>query len=225
MDKKKIKDFLKSNSFAGAMCLSVMAVALALYLAYDNTIGQIEAQSSLPYSDSPVDNEVSGVEKTEETTLSTTPAPESSDAPTNNFVQDTSVKMMPAEGEIINPFSFHELVKSETLGVWKTHDGIDIAVPTGTEVKSAAIGTVVAVRDDPLWGGCVIIDHGNGYVGYYYGLDKELLVKENSKVDAGRVIGKTAVIECEAKLQPHLHFGVKESGEWIDPVEFVSGEG
>ena len=38
----------------------------------------------------------------------------------------TQPNVMPVNGEILEPFSNGELVKSETLGYWKTHDGVDI---------------------------------------------------------------------------------------------------
>ena len=34
--------------------------------------------------------------------------------------------IMPLSGEIMNPYSNGELVKSKTLGEWRTHDGVDI---------------------------------------------------------------------------------------------------
>ena len=69
---------------------------------------------------------------------------------------------MPIENaEVIKPFSNGELVFSETLEVWKTHDGIDLKAETGTEVRSMTEGKVLEVKDDPLWGITVVIDHGD----------------------------------------------------------------
>ena len=45
-----------------------------------------------------------------------------------------------------NPYSQGELVKSKTLGEWRTHDGIDLAAADGTPVVSIADGLVEAVR-------------------------------------------------------------------------------
>ena len=68
----------------------------------------------------------------------------------------------PADGEILEAFSDGELVKSRTLSVWKTHDGIDIAAAQGENVKSICAGTVSEVTDDPMMGITVVIDHGSG---------------------------------------------------------------
>ena len=120
-------------------------------------------------------------------------------------------------------YSNGELVKSETLGVWKTHDGMDIAASVGTDVKAACTGKVKEIKDDPLWGICVVIDHGDGYETHYYGLDKSLEVKEGSNVESGQKIGVTWTIECESKLAPHLHFAVKQNGKWVSPKEYING--
>ncbi len=224
MEKKsKFKEFMKDKGFVGAFALAVVALGISGYIAYDSTMNEIKSQEDKTPTSSvteEVGGEVTGIPKDEST------APESgedasSDTPANNFVTITAEKMMPVDGEIIGEFSNGELVKSETLGVWKTHDGIDIACELGTSVKSATTGKVKSIKDDALWGICVVIDHEGGYEGHYYGLDKALNIKEGSEVTAGEIIGKTATADAELKMPPHLHFGVKENGEWINPVSFI----
>ena len=68
----------------------------------------------------------------------------------------------------------------------------------------------------------MIIDHGDGVNGHYYGLAETLNVKAGQEVKMGEIIGQvgdTAEIEC--KLSSHLHFGITENGSWIDPIAFV----
>ena len=129
---------------------------------------------------------------------------------------------MPVNGDILEPFSGGELVKSETLNVWKTHDGVDISAEAGTPVKAMNKGEVTQVEKDALWGYTVIIDHGSGVMGYYYNLSSAVSVKEGDKVQSGQVIGAVGeTAEIEAASGPHLHFGLKKNGEWIDPVSFI----
>lgn len=225
-----IKGFLKGKSFLGAMCLSVAAVGVAVYLAYDSALNTITTQNSEQQSETssvsdsnteyygdntPVGGNVGGIPKDDSSSEA------ESDVNANRFILSKSPKVMPIDGDIINPYSFGELVKSETLGVWKTHDGIDIAAPIGTEVKAASSGEITDIRDDALWGICVIIDHGDGYETHYYGMDKALTVAKGDKVESGQIIGKTAAFDCEAKLAAHLHFGVKKNGEWMSPEEYI----
>ena len=85
---------------------------------------------------------------------------------------------MPIEGEILNPFSNFELVKSKTTGVWQTHNGVDISGNLGDEIKAMTSGTVIEVTEDALWGVCVTIDHGNGITARYCNLNKALLSRQ-----------------------------------------------
>lgn len=134
----------------------------------------------------------------------------------------TQPNVMPVNGDILEPFSFGELVKSESLGVWKTHDGVDIAAEVGTPVKAMNKGEVTQVEQDPLWGYTVIIDHGSGVMGYYYNLSSAVAVKEGDEVQSGQVIGAVGdTADIEAAIGSHLHFGLKKNGEWIDPVGYI----
>jgi murein DD-endopeptidase MepM/ murein hydrolase activator NlpD len=132
----------------------------------------------------------------------------------------------PVTGEIINGFSGGELVKSKTLGVWKTHDGIDIASPSGENVKSMTSGTVTEVYSDQLMGVTIVIDHGNGLVGYYSNLNPDVAVVSGDSVSAGSVIGLVgSTADSEVSEDPHLHFALKKNNAWIDPAALLSGSG
>ncbi len=130
--------------------------------------------------------------------------------------------MMPVAGEISHQFSNGELVKSETLGVWKTHDGIDILCDVGTEVKSMSEGVVKMIDSSTIWGVCVTIEQTNGLEVQYCGLAKELNVKAGAMVKQGEIIGRTGETnEAEMLQKPHLHLGVKQNGEWVDPLGVI----
>ncbi len=130
---------------------------------------------------------------------------------------------LPLSGEIFNQYSDGELVKNETLNEWRTHDGIDIRAAVGTDVMAAAQGKIVTVEHDTLWGYYVEIDHGNGYVSCYYGLDESIPVKVGDKVMGGAVIGVVGESNAaELAMDSHLHFGIKHNGRWVDPVETLN---
>ncbi len=153
----------------------------------------------------------------EPTHESTTEAPPATE-PSNSMGFE-----MPLEGELTNGFSNGDLVKSETLGYWLTHDGVDIKAENGTAVLSAGEGVVEDVYDDPLWGTCVVIDHKNGVKSYYFGLNKDLDVSEGDEIVTGQKIGTVGeTAEIESKLGAHLHFAMKQNDEWIDPVLYVN---
>lgn len=128
----------------------------------------------------------------------------------------------PVEGtSITNPYSNGELVKSRTLGEWRTHDGIDLAAAEGEAVKSAADGVVKDVRMDSRWGYVVEVEHGD-VTAYYCGLSDAVKVQPGAEVKQGDVLGEvgnTSVVE--ASEEPHLHLGMKRESKWINPAEIL----
>ena len=128
----------------------------------------------------------------------------------------------PVQGQVLAAFSGEELCYSETLGDWRTHEGLDIGAKPGTTVLSAASGTVRSVVDDPLMGTTVTIDHVGGYSTEYANLQAKPTVLAGDEVSAGQIIGavgETAV--AESAQPPHLHFGVRKDGKCMDPEEFL----
>ena len=143
-----------------------------------------------------------------------------------NSPENTGVTVRPLDGEIITPYSNGELVKSGTLNVWRTHDGIDIAGSVGESVRAASAGKVTAVYRDTMWGNCVEIEHSGGIKSCYFGLADDVAVSEGDPVNAGTIIGTVGEsAECEISEQPHLHFAMKKNGSWTDPAAALSGEG
>ena len=54
----------------------------------------------------------------------------------------------------------------------------------------------------------------------YCGLDNQTLgVQEGQQVKVKDVIGKADKVPCEISLENHIHFGLKQAGKWVDPVE------
>lgn len=132
------------------------------------------------------------------------------------------VYSLPAKGDILAQYSNGELVKNKTLGDWRTHDGIDIAVDKGADVLAAAEGTVSAVKHDPLWGTIVIIDHIDGCQTFYSGLSEVTPVKEGDTVIAMQSIGIAEGVPCETDDEKnHIHFALKVDGVWADPMSIL----
>ncbi len=129
---------------------------------------------------------------------------------------------MPVKGEIIQEFSKGELVKSETMGDWRTHDGVDIAAKQSTPVKAAADGTVCDITNDNMWGTGIVVDHGSGMKSYYYGLNEKIQVKLDQQLKSGDVIGSVGTSnQLENALPEHLHFGMKKDDVWVNPMDYL----
>ena len=165
-----------------------------------------------PKEDLTVMDEATGVEDTipaMESTVDVTP-----EAP--------RLVVSPLVGEEVAAFSVDELKYNETLGDWRTHDGVDIAAEVGTQVLAACSGTVTQVIDDDLMGTSVTIAHDGGYETTYSNLQSVPTVAPEQYVSAGQVIGAVGTTSlAEASMAPHLHFSVTKDGEIIDPQEFL----
>lgn len=106
-----------------------------------------------------------------------------------------------------------------TLGVEKYHNGIDLASPTGTAIYAAYDGIVVAAAYSSSMGNYVMIDHGSGLYTIYMHASK-LYVSEDDVVVRGETIA--AVGSTGRSTGPHLHFGVRLNGAYVDPSNYVS---
>ena len=239
MSNEKFKISSKSLLITSGICIA--AAAIAGFYTFNKASDQLNAEiigsnkttlSAEAETETPVNVEQTNIAKTETTTSAETESIESAIAPEIEVIEEAAAvttpqaMVRPLNGEIINDFSGGELVKSKTLNVWKTHDGVDIAGALDEKVKSMTGGTVTKVYEDQMLGACVIIDHGNGLEGYYFNLSKDIPIAEGQNVSAGTVIGMVGdTAESEISEPTHLHFAVKKNGEWIDPIALISGEG
>ena len=149
MKKATFRNGLHGKGFAAALVLSIAAVGISTYAAYTSTISSEPEENTQSedniflYETEDVGIEQTGIPKETPEETTTTSA---DDSETGLFFSNP--KTMPVTGEVINPYSNGELVKSETLDVWKTHDGADIAAEKGSAVASCMKGTVTEIKDD-----------------------------------------------------------------------------
>jgi len=99
------------------------------------------------------------------------------------------------------------------------HLGIDYAAPTGTPAWAASAGTVSFKGMAGAAGNLVMIKHDGGIETAYMHLSKYADIKVGQKVKAKTVIGYVG--STGMSTGPHLHFGVKQNGVWIDPSKLT----
>jgi murein DD-endopeptidase MepM/ murein hydrolase activator NlpD len=100
----------------------------------------------------------------------------------------------------------------------EAHDGIDLAAPAGTPVKTAGEGEVLFAGDQKGYGLIAIVEHPNRLV-TLYAHNRDLRVKTGQKVREGQVIA--TVGDSGATSGPHLHFEVRKDGKPVDPLEHL----
>lgn len=131
--------------------------------------------------------------------------------------------IMPIQGEMIKEFAQEKLVYSETLGMWKTHPGIDIKAQLGAEVKTASDGEVVKVYQDSFYGNTIEIQDTQGYTFIYSNLDDDIKVREGDKVKQKDVIGAVGVSALgELADITHLHFEVVKNKTQVNPQDLIN---
>jgi len=98
----------------------------------------------------------------------------------------------------------------------KRHDGIDIAAPLGTPVKSADSGKVIYSGNEIKgYGNIVIIKHGPIFSSVY-AHNAENLVREGDLVKKGQIIARVG--QTGRAHQAHLHFEVRNHSRPMDPL-------
>ena len=111
------------------------------------------------------------------------------------------------------------IVTSEFGWRWgRRHNGIDIGLPIGSDVKAADGGVVVFSGTKGGYGKCVIIDHGAN-LKTLYAHNNKLYVKKGDKVFKGQTIaasGNTGV-----STGPHLHFEIQKNGTPVNPRNYL----
>ena len=122
----------------------------------------------------------------------------------------------PASGRISSAFGDRS---SPTEGASTNHKGIDIPAPSGSSIVAAADGKVVISTYSYSAGNYIMIDHGGGLTTVYMHCS-QLLVKEGETVKQGQTIAKVG--STGYSTGPHLHFGVRSGGSYVNPSGYVS---
>lgn len=126
--------------------------------------------------------------------------PESSPAaPVSSAVQ-SQAPVFPGEEIPLRAYLPDEPAWHGALGLWKTHDGLDIACET---VFALQDGTVSSVENDPCWDVSVTIAFGEETV--IYRSLAAAQVRPGQYIRAGAPLGPSTAAPCEAELGPHAH--------------------
>ena len=133
-----------------------------------------------------------------------------------------SVFTWPVKGEVLRSWAVETLSYDKTMGDWRTHDGVDIAAPAGTQVIAPAGGTVTDVYTSALMGTTVVIAHADGVMSTCSNLAAVPTVEIWDTVRTGDVIGSvgTSAI-AESAETSHLHLSMSKDGESVDPISYL----
>ena len=100
-----------------------------------------------------------------------------------------------------------------------THHGLDIAAPTGTQIKAASSGIVTfSGWDKNGLGYCIKVDAGDG-IEIYYGHCSKLFAVEGDVINPGDII---ALVGSTGRSSgPHLHLEIRVNGKTVNPQNYL----
>ena len=208
--KDKILNFLKSKGYYLVLGLCVLTVGCVSFLSY--------RASQRKLAETPLnDPNTQGVEKVEENISDERqePSDNKEEAKTPQAVAEYSAPI--ENGEIIAQYSPDKPLYSYTLKDWRTHNGIDIAAPSGTEVANVCEGVVETIEQDDLMGNMVTIRHTDGKVSRYASL-ATVSVEEGQLLKRGETIGTVGtsmLLECGET--DHLHYELWNEDQPVEP--------
>ncbi len=136
--------------------------------------------------------------------------------------QPKELFVLPVSNRVLRSYSeTHQY--SETLGEWRTHNGVDFEAEENQAVKAVADGTIKSITKDTLWGDVIEIDHGNKRISRYCGVVAQG-IKVGDTAKAGDVIGKVTSVPSEIKDAAHIHLEILVNGNYLDPLTLLQGE-
>lgn len=127
----------------------------------------------------------------------------------------TTGLIWPVKGEITSNFGWRI---NPIYGGKEFHEGIDIAIPTGTKVLAAADGEISYAGWMTGYGNLVIISHGSSVSTFYAHL-KSFAVKKGDMVKQGQVIAYSD--NTGWSTGPHLHFAVYLGDKAVNPLDYL----
>ena len=99
--------------------------------------------------------------------------------------------------------------------------GLGIAHPEGEsfDVIASLSGTVSEVKEDPLLGNVIVLDHADDVVTYYASLG-EMDVQAGDDIEQGDVIGTAGKNLYGQDNGTHVHFELRKDGQEVNPETY-----
>jgi murein DD-endopeptidase MepM/ murein hydrolase activator NlpD len=124
--------------------------------------------------------------------------------------------MKPLASDVTSTFGTQRLFNGQLQSY---HRGTDFRAKAGTPVYASNSGIVRLAKNLFYSGNIVIVDHGKGAFTNYAHLSK-IQVVAGQHVARGDQIGLSGATGRVSG--PHLHWGVKINGSYVDPLQFLT---
>lgn len=219
---KKMSQTKVYYSVLSVCLILVVGVSAAIYnhtARHNNNVESLSTTTqSQAVSDEQANVTATGIPKTTQSTTRTTIA---TTLP-GELLPFEGDFMTPTQGKVIKDFSNGEMVKNETMGDWRTHDGVDFSAKEGEKVFAVQNGTVTSIDKDSLWGVVIELTCPGKLKVKYCGLQDNVNVKKGDAVKKGDVIGTAGLLPVESADGTHIHIQTTVDDETVNPIEAMN---
>lgn len=215
--KNKWSRILQKKWFFPAMYLLIAALLLTAVVWYQN-----------------IGNQIPDAQKEEQGTKTDDYTPDPFDQDAESVIDQQEIIKMPVvdheQAEIVTKFYDYNAEEEDQLNSLILYNnryyqstGIDIVVPDDEQfdVVAALSGTVAEVKEDPLLGNVVILEHANDVMTYYASLG-DITVKAGEKVKQGAKLGTAGKNIFGKGNGTHVHFEIRKDGHKVNPEAFFN---
>lgn len=217
VSKQSWKRIFKKKWFFPAVYLTVAALLLTGVLWYQN-----------------LDNQIPEAIDNEETDLGSSQNPLDYQQDSNPVVNQSEVVKMPvaeeSQTDIVTKFYDYAKTSEEQEQALVLYNnkyyqskGIDIASTEDETfaVTAALSGEVTEVKEDPLLGYVLQMEHDNGISTYYASL-QDVKAKAGQKVEQGESIASAGKNVYGQASGTHVHFEIRKDGIALDPETYFN---
>ncbi|MDL4842472.1 M23 family metallopeptidase [Aquibacillus rhizosphaerae] len=218
--KKNEKKIVNRKWFFPALYLTLAALLLSAVLWYQNLDNQIPEANEEPQSQLENDESFGN--------------PSEFDKDSDPVVSQQEIVKMPVaeenQTEIVTKFYDYEAGSEDQEKAlvlydnkYYQSDGVDFASADGEnfDVTASLSGTVTEVKEDPLLGNLIKIDHGNDISTYYASLEN-VLVESGAEVKQGDAIASAGRNLFGQVSGTHVHFQLRKNGEPVNPEDYFN---
>ncbi|MDL4838869.1 M23 family metallopeptidase [Aquibacillus rhizosphaerae] len=220
VSKKGWKRIFGKKWFFPAVYLTMAALLLTAVLWYQNLDNQIPEATEEPQSELENDESFGN--------------PSEFDKDSDPVVSQQEIVKMPVaeenQTEIVTKFYDYDAGSEDQEKAlvlydnkYYQSDGVDFASANGEsfDVTASLSGTVTEVKEDPLLGNLIKIDHGNDISTYYASLEN-VLVESGAEVKQGDAIATAGRNLFGQASGTHVHFELRKNGEPVNPEDYFN---
>lgn len=122
---------------------------------------------------------------------------------------------LPIKSSMTSPFGNKRMFNGQLRSF---HNGVDFRAPVGKPIYAANAGVVKLAKRLFFSGNIIIVDHGTGIFSNYAHLSR-IDVEPGQLLEKGQLMGYSG---ATGRVNgPHLHWGIKINGIYIDPLQFI----